>query len=146
MPSLIARNLAASGYAKREVGSSMRLGFIELDAAGLVAKNDPLTKLKVRRGIYYAIDRPAIVKNLVGKGAKIIDEGLVQRPLDIDVIWIYGYGFPSYRGGPMFYADASGREHVLETMTRLHDTHGEELAPAPLLARLVGDSQSFANL
>ncbi|MES1937392.1 ABC transporter substrate-binding protein [Salinisphaera hydrothermalis] len=73
VPSLIARNLAASGYAKREVGSSMRIGFIELDAAGLVAKNDPLTQLKVRRGINYAIDRPAIVKNLVGKGAKIID-------------------------------------------------------------------------
>ena len=83
---------------------------------------------------------------LINEGAKIIDEGLVQRPLDIDVIWIYGYGFPRYRGGPMFHADTIGLEHVLETMIRLHDTHGEELAPAPLLARLVDDNQSFADL
>ena len=83
---------------------------------------------------------------LINEGAKIIDEGLVQRPLDIDVIWIYGYGFPRYLGGPMFHADAIGLEHVLETMTRLHDIHGEEFAPAPLLARLVGAGQSLADL
>ena len=83
---------------------------------------------------------------LINEGAKILDEGLAQRPLDIDVIWIYGYGFPRYRGGPMFHADAVGLEHVHETMTRLHDAHGEELAPAPLLARLAREGKSFADL
>ncbi len=83
---------------------------------------------------------------LINEGAKILDEGLAQRPLDIDVIWIYGYGFPRYRGGPMFHADAVGLEHVHQTMTRLHDAHGEELAPAPLLARLAGEGKSFADL
>ena len=83
---------------------------------------------------------------LINEGAKILDEGLAQRPLDIDVIWIYGYGFPRYRGGPMFHADGVGLEHVHETMTRLHDAHGEELAPAPLLARLAGEGKSFADL
>ncbi len=82
---------------------------------------------------------------LINEGAKILDEGLAQRALDIDVIWIYGYGFPRYRGGPMFHADAVGLDKVYDTMTRLHDAHGEELAPAPLLARLARDGKSFAD-
>jgi 3-hydroxyacyl-CoA dehydrogenase len=83
---------------------------------------------------------------LINEGAKILDEGLAQRPLDIDIIWIHGYGFPRYLGGPMFHADAVGLDKILGTMTKLHDTHGEELVPAPLLARLVRDGKSFADL
>jgi 3-hydroxyacyl-CoA dehydrogenase len=83
---------------------------------------------------------------MINEGAKILDEGLAQRSLDIDIIWIYGYGFPRYRGGPMFYADAIGLDKVLETMTRLHEIHGEELAPAPLLSQLVRDGKSFADV
>ncbi len=83
---------------------------------------------------------------LINEGAKILDEGLAQRALDIDIIWIYGYGFPRYRGGPMFHADAIGLDKVHETMVRLHAAHGEELAPAPLLARLAGEGKSFADL
>lgn len=73
VPGDIARNLDSSGFAHREVGSSMRIGFVELDAAGIYRKDDPLTKLKVRRGINHAINREALVKHIVGTGAQVID-------------------------------------------------------------------------
>lgn len=92
VPPLIARNLAASKFAKREVGSSMRIGFVELDAAGLVSPDEPLTKLKVRRGINHAINRQSIVDNIVGKGAKVIDS--VCNPVQFgctQAVTRYGY-------------------------------------------------------
>ncbi|GAB3679739.1 ABC transporter substrate-binding protein [Salinisphaera aquimarina] len=73
VPGDIAENLAASGYAKREVGSSMRIGFLVLDAKGITGADNPLTKLKVRRGINHAINRQSIVDNIVRGGAKVID-------------------------------------------------------------------------
>lgn len=75
VPNDIAQNLAASGYAKRLVGPSMRIGFILLDAAGITGSDNPLTQLAVRRAINYAIDRESIVKNLVGEGATVIHSG-----------------------------------------------------------------------
>lgn len=73
VPGDIAENLAASGYAKREIGSSMRIGFVVLDAKGLTGANNPLTKLAVRRGINHAVNRRSIVDNIVRGGAKVID-------------------------------------------------------------------------
>lgn len=73
VPGDIAKNLDSSGFAHREVGSSMRIGFIELDAAGIYKKDDPLTKLKVRRGVNHAINRQALVKHIVGSGAQVIN-------------------------------------------------------------------------
>ena len=83
---------------------------------------------------------------LVNEGAKILQEGLALRASDIDIVWIYGYGFPRYRGGPMFWADLVGVEHIYETMKRLHDEHGDWLEPAPLLAELARDGRSFGDL
>jgi 3-hydroxyacyl-CoA dehydrogenase len=80
---------------------------------------------------------------LINEGAKILDEGIALRPVDIDIVWIYGYGFPIYRGGPMFYADLIGTKTVYDVMQRLHDEHGELLRPAPLLERLAKDGKGF---
>ncbi len=80
---------------------------------------------------------------LINEGAKILEEGIAMRPVDIDIIWIYGYGFPVYRGGPMFYADLIGTKTVYDVMQRLHETHGELLKPAPLLERLAKDGKGF---
>ncbi len=79
----------------------------------------------------------------INEGAKILDEGLALRAGDIDVIWIYGYAFPVYRGGPMFYADGVGAKAVYDAMSRLYDIHGEILKPAPLLARLAREGRGF---
>ncbi len=80
---------------------------------------------------------------LINEGAKILDEGLALRAGDIDVIWIYGYGFPVHRGGPLFYADTVGANAILDAVRRLHETHGALLKPAPLLKRLAREGKRF---
>ena len=82
---------------------------------------------------------------LVNVGAQILDEGMALRALDIDVIYIAGYGFPAYRGGPMFWADSIGLDEVLAKIRKFHEELGEEWRPAPLLERLVRDGKSFAE-
>ncbi len=83
---------------------------------------------------------------LVNEAARILEEGLAIRPSDIDVIWIHGYGFPRWRGGPMFWADSVGLDRILEAMQRWHREHGEWMRPAPLLERLVREGRGFASL
>jgi 3-hydroxyacyl-CoA dehydrogenase len=80
---------------------------------------------------------------LINEGAKILEQGIALRASDIDVIWIYGYGFPVYRGGPMFYADRAGLKVIYNTLSRLYDIHGELLKPAPLLEKLAKQNKGF---
>ncbi len=82
---------------------------------------------------------------LINIGAQILDEGMALRASDIDIIYIYGYGFPAYRGGPMFWADQIGLDKVLADIRAFHAEHGEDWAPAPLLERLVAEGRSFAD-
>jgi 3-hydroxyacyl-CoA dehydrogenase len=83
---------------------------------------------------------------LINEGAKILAEGLAQRPGDIDTVWLYGYGFPRQRGGPMFYADTVGLKEIYDVMSKFYDEHGEWLKPAPLLTELVAAGKSFGDL
>jgi len=80
-----------------------------------------------------------LVYSLVNEGAQILDEGIAQRAGDIDVIYIYGYGFPAHRGGPMGYADEMGLKNVVTTLEKYGQT------PAPLLRRLAEEGGSFAE-
>jgi 3-hydroxyacyl-CoA dehydrogenase len=80
---------------------------------------------------------------LINEGAKILQEGIALRPSDVDVIWLYGYGFPIYRGGPMYYADRIGLRKVYDSLSRLYDLHGESLKPAALLETLAKQGGSF---
>ena len=89
---------------------------------------------------------PRCLYPLVNEGAKILSEGLALRASDIDIVWIYGYGFPRYRGGPMFWADQIGLGTIYETMKRLHGERGEWLEPAPLLEQLARDGKGFRDL
>ena len=89
---------------------------------------------------------PRCLYPLVNEGAKILDERLALRASDIDVIWMHGYGFPRYRGGPMFWADLVGLRTIYDTMSRLHDEHGEWLEPAPLLRRLAEQGKGFKDV
>ena len=88
---------------------------------------------------------PRCLYPLVNEGAKILEEGLALRASDVDVIWMHGYGFPRYRGGPMFWADLVGLRTIYDTMSRLHDEHGEWLEPAPLLKRLAEQGKGFKD-
>jgi 3-hydroxyacyl-CoA dehydrogenase len=79
---------------------------------------------------------------LVNVGAQLLEEGIALRASDIDVVYLTGYGFPSYRGGPMFYAETVGLKKVYETISGFHRSHGKYWEPAPLLQRLVAAGQT----
>jgi 3-hydroxyacyl-CoA dehydrogenase len=81
---------------------------------------------------------------LVNTGAKILEEGIALRASDIDVVYIYGYGFPRFRGGPMFHADSVGLDQVYEAVKRFHGQHGVFWEPAPLLERLAREGGRFS--
>ena len=82
---------------------------------------------------------------LVNEGARILEEGVALRAVDIDIIYVNGYGFPPYRGGPMWYADTVGLEKVCERICDFHRLYGELWEPAPLLKRLAAQGTSFAE-
>ena len=90
--------------------------------------------------------RDRCIYALINEGARILGEGVAQRPSDIDIIWTVGYGFPVGKGGPMFYADQLGLGTVLDALIRLRQAHGDELQPAPLLKRLVEENRQFSDL
>jgi 3-hydroxyacyl-CoA dehydrogenase len=96
------------------------------------------------------IDEAEIIQRcmypLINEGAKILSEGIAQRPGDIDTVWIYGYGFPRQRGGPMYYADTVGLKEIYDVMSALYDQHGEWLKPAPLLAELAAAGKGFGDM
>ncbi len=83
---------------------------------------------------------------LVNEGARILEEGYALRASDIDIIYLNGYGFPAYRGGPMWYADTVGLQQVYERISEFHRRHGEIWQPAPLLKSLAEQGKSFADL
>ena len=88
-----------------------------------------------------------VIFPMVNEGARILEEGIARRPGDIDVIWIYGYGFPAWRGGPMFYADTVGLPHICERLREWATLTGEKrFEPAPLLARLAAQGRGFGSL
>jgi 3-hydroxyacyl-CoA dehydrogenase len=80
---------------------------------------------------------------LINEGAKILDEGYAQRAADIDVIYINGYGFPAWRGGPMFYASTVGLRHIHDRICEFEKDLGARWKPAPLLRRLAAENKSF---
>jgi 3-hydroxyacyl-CoA dehydrogenase len=82
---------------------------------------------------------------LVNEGARILEEGFALRASDIDIIYLNGYGFPAYRGGPMWYADTVGIRKVYERVSEFHRQQGEIWQPAPLLKRLAEQGKTFAE-
>ncbi len=82
---------------------------------------------------------------LVNEGARILEEGYALRAVDIDIVYVNGYGFPAYRGGPMWFADTVGLKKVYERVCEFHRQHGEIWEPAPLLKKLAERGGTFAG-
>jgi len=81
---------------------------------------------------------------MVNEGAKILEEGIAARPLDVDVIWIYGYGFPVYRGGVLFWADQVGVKAIFEKVNEIYQQTGSDVwKPAKLLSDLAEQGKGF---
>lgn len=81
---------------------------------------------------------------MVNEGAKILEEGIAARPLDVDVIWIYGYGFPVYRGGVLFWADQVGVKTIHDKVNDIYQQTGDPVwKPAKRLSDLAGQGKGF---
>jgi 3-hydroxyacyl-CoA dehydrogenase len=96
-----------------------------------------------------SVSREEIVERtiyaLVDEGARILEEGIALRPVDIDIVYLNGYGFPSYKGGPMWYADWVGLDKVYSRIRDFEQEHGHWWKPAPLLAELAESGKTFAE-
>ncbi|MEM6513273.1 MAG: 3-hydroxyacyl-CoA dehydrogenase NAD-binding domain-containing protein [Pseudomonadota bacterium] len=138
------------------LGQKTAAGFYRYDAETRRRESDPevqaliesaATDLGIQRrevADEEILDR--ILLALINEGMNILDEGIAQRPGDIDVVYVYGYGFPAYRGGPMFYADSLGLPTVLERIERFGARLGaDNWVPSPLLKRLVDEGLSLED-
>jgi len=84
------------------------------------------------------------IYSMVNEGAKLLEEGIALRAVDVDIVYLNGYGFPAWRGGPMFYADTVGLKKVLARIEEFAKVHGSALwEPAPLLRQLAGAGTKF---
>ncbi|CAI8400707.1 MAG: Fatty acid oxidation complex subunit alpha [Rhodospirillaceae bacterium] len=86
----------------------------------------------------------ALTDLMTNEGAKILEEGIAMRPVDIDITYIFGYGYPAFRGGPMFRADAEGLAACLERIEAAYARTGDHAwKPSALLKQLVAEGQTF---
>ena len=132
-----------AGYYRYEKGSRAAIPDPEIEALIVEASRE---KGVERRDISDEEIVERLLYSLVNEGAAILDEGIAQRASDIDVIYAFGYGFPRYRGGPMFYADLVGLDKVLATIGRFADNPlGVHWKPAKLLAKLASEGGKFNN-
>ncbi|WP_313055334.1 3-hydroxyacyl-CoA dehydrogenase NAD-binding domain-containing protein [Pseudomonas lopnurensis] len=131
-----------AGYYRYEPGNRMPLENPEL-APMLEAASREQGIERRELDEQYIIERTIFA--LVNEGAKILEEGIAQRSSDIDVIYLNGYGFPAFRGGPMFYADSVGLDKVLARVRELHARCGDWWKPAPLLERLAAEGRRFSD-
>jgi 3-hydroxyacyl-CoA dehydrogenase len=82
---------------------------------------------------------------MINEGAKILEEGHAYRASDIDIVWLNGYGWPAYRGGPMFYADTVGLPGVLEKLREFDAREPGAFTPAARLEKLAGEGKGFTG-
>jgi 3-hydroxyacyl-CoA dehydrogenase len=131
-----------AGWYKYDEGS--RTPIPDPEVEGLIAKTAKEAGI-ARREISDSeiVDRCFDV--MINEAAHILEEGHASRAADIDVIYLTGYGFPNFRGGPLCHADAVGLDKVLERIREFHRVHGDLWAPAPLLEKLVRDGKTFAD-
>jgi 3-hydroxyacyl-CoA dehydrogenase len=137
-------------------GQKTRKGYFRYDAGSRAPLPDPeVEKIILETSSRLGINRRPIGEEeivermifpMINEGARILDEGIATRPGDIDVIWVYGYGWPVWRGGPMYYADRLGLAHIRDRLAFYADrSRDETLRPAPLLQRLAAEARGFAS-
>jgi len=132
----------SAGWYKYEPGSRAPIPdpavqqIIENAAAGAGIKRRQISNEEILERTLYA---------LVNEGADILAEGIALRAVDIDMLYILGYGYPAARGGPMWYADTVGLKKVYDKICEFEKAHGSLWKPSPLLKELAESSRSFAD-
>ena len=131
------------GYFRYEAGSRAPLPDPEIERVIL----ETSSRLGInRRPITEDEIAERMILPMINEGARILDEGIASRPGDIDVIWVYGYGWPVWRGGPMYFADRLGLAHIRDRLAFYADrSRDETLRPAPLLRKLADEGRGFAS-
>jgi 3-hydroxyacyl-CoA dehydrogenase len=153
-PDMVYSRIADRICEQGRFGQKTGKGFYRYEPGSRSALPDPAVDDIIRRyreevGVEpRAISDEEIVERciyaLVNEGAKILEEGIALRASDIDMVYLTGYGFPPYRGGPMFYADTIGLAKVLSTLQRFQSGYqGAQWKPAPLLVKLAQTSRRF---
>jgi 3-hydroxyacyl-CoA dehydrogenase len=136
-------------------GQKTGAGFYDYDEARNAKPSPLVEKIILDFAAKKGINRRAIsdeeilercIYPMINEGAKIIEEGKAQRASDIDIVWINGYGWPVYRGGPMFYADLIGPDKVLAKLKEFEATMGSDFTPAPLLETVAAENKRFQDL
>ncbi len=146
----IADTLCEQGRYGQKTGK----GFYLYEAGSRAGRPDPeveqlIVAASKRLGIARRpIEKKEIIERLIfpmiNEGARILEEGVALRSGDIDVIWIYGYGFPRWRGGPMFYADNVGLPYIRDRLAALAKSSGDKRhEPAALLTKLAAENSTF---
>jgi 3-hydroxyacyl-CoA dehydrogenase len=132
------------GYFRYEAGSRAPIPDAEVERIIL----DASSRLGIaRRKIEAAEIIERTIFPMINEGARILDEGIAARPGDIDVIWVYGYGWPVWRGGPMYYADRIGLARLRDRLSLYAERSGDDsLRPAALITRLAAEGRGFGNL
>ena len=137
------------------LGQKTGQGFYRYDPATRQRQDDPEVEAMIRaeaeklgiepRNFSDAEIVERVIYPLANEGALILEEGIAQRPGDIDIVYIYGYGFPAHRGGPMFYASTVGTDEVYRRICEFRDSLGrpDDWRPAPLLERLAQEGKGF---
>ncbi len=109
----------------------------EAKKAGIAQRGDEVTDDEIIKRLTYA---------LINTGAMLLETGVALRPGDIDIVYVYGYGFPPHHGGPMWYADEVGTRHVYAAIKAFRDAFGPHWEPAPLLIEIAERDGKFANI
>ncbi len=132
------------GYYKYEAGSRAALPDPEIEK--LI--EETTTKMGIKRrqiGDDEILER--LMYPMINEGARILEDKIAARPADIDIVWLYGYGWPIYRGGPMFYADSVGLKHIADRLSfYAKQTNDPSLEPTALLKKLAAEGKTFASL
>lgn len=136
-------------------GQKTRAGFYQYAEGSRQGQPDPavakiIEETSAEVGIERrSIDHEEVLKRclypLINIGAQLLDDGIALRASDLDVVYVYGYGFPKYRGGPMYYADQIGLDRVYRDILTFHRRYGDAWRPASLLKRLAEAGGSFAG-
>ena len=136
-------------------GQKTGAGYYDYDE-NRVAKPSPFTEKVIHDFIVKSGANPRKISDeeilercifpMINEGVKILEEKKAIRSSDIDVVWQNGYGWPVYRGGPMWYGDQVGPAKVLAKMQEFQATMGDAFKPSPLLEKLVADGKKFSDL
>jgi 3-hydroxyacyl-CoA dehydrogenase len=147
---LIEDALCGAGHYGQKTGK----GYFRYEAGSRTPLPDPeVEKIILEASSLLGINRRPIAQEeivermilpMINEGARILDEGIASRSGDIDVIWVYGYGWPVWRGGPMYYAERLGLPHVRDRLAFYADrSRDESLLPTPLLQRRAAEGRGF---